>query len=146
MERGVDPLEQEDADDLRELLGNLLGLLVFKLLLRDEVADPYIYLGFQRPPTRQDLKTWIEEQNIAAVKSCFDRIPVKPGELLHIKAEIVSSQSRLARIKASTERDGALVASAELLFCFETKGKLGLPDIDPVLVDYWDRTKTGKQV
>jgi 3-hydroxyacyl-[acyl-carrier-protein] dehydratase len=80
------------------------------------------------------------------IKNAAFREWVKPGELLQIKAEIVSSQSRLARIKASTERDGALVASTELLFSFETKGKLGLPDIDPVLVDYWDRTKTRKEV
>ena len=47
---------------------------------RDTVADPYIYLGFQRPPSREQLKTWIEEQNIAAIKTCFERVPVKPGD------------------------------------------------------------------
>ena len=80
------------------------------------------------------------------IKNAAFRDWVKPGELLHIKADIVSCQSRLARIKASTERDGTLVASAELLFSFETKGKLGLPDIDPVLVDYRERSKTGNQL
>jgi mannose-6-phosphate isomerase len=47
---------------------------------RDEVADPYIYLGFQRPPSPGILKTWIEEQNIGALLTCFDRIPVQPGD------------------------------------------------------------------
>lgn len=73
------------------------------------------------------------------IKNATFRNWVAPGELLDIEAEIISSQPRLARIKARTERDGALIASTELLFSFESKGKLGLPDTDPVLVAYWDR-------
>lgn len=71
------------------------------------------------------------------IKNAVFRDWVRPGELLDIRAEIISSQSRLARIKAGTERDGALVASAELLFSFVSRDTLGLPDIDPVLVDFW---------
>jgi mannose-6-phosphate isomerase len=44
------------------------------------VPDPYIYLGFQRPPSREQLKTWIEAQDIEGLLTCFDRIPVKPGD------------------------------------------------------------------
>lgn len=47
---------------------------------RPEVAEPYIYLGFQRPPSRQELRRMIVEQDIAAMESCFDKIPVKPGD------------------------------------------------------------------
>jgi len=50
------------------------------LSARDEVADPYIYLGFQRPPSAEILKGWIEEQNIEALLTCFDRIPVQSGD------------------------------------------------------------------
>tara|TARA_R110000744_G_scaffold22171_7_gene57061 strand:- start:2338 stop:3414 length:1077 start_codon:yes stop_codon:yes gene_type:complete len=48
---------------------------------REDVADPYIYAGFQRSPSREELKTWIETQDIASIESCFDRIPVKPGDV-----------------------------------------------------------------
>ncbi len=77
------------------------------------------------------------------IKNAVFRDWVRPGELLDIRADILSSQSRLARIKASTERDGAQVATAELLFAFESKDRLGLPDIDPVLLEFWNRTKPG---
>ena len=52
------------------------------LEIRDGVTDPYIYAGFQRPPRREDLKHWIENQNIDAIEKCFDRIPVKPGDVI----------------------------------------------------------------
>jgi mannose-6-phosphate isomerase len=51
------------------------------LEIREDVSDPYIYAGFQRPPSRQELKEWIETQNIDAIEKCFDRIPVKPGDV-----------------------------------------------------------------
>jgi mannose-6-phosphate isomerase len=45
-------------------------------------AEPsgYIYLGFQRPPTREALRQMIETQDIAALEACFDKIPVQPGD------------------------------------------------------------------
>ena len=70
------------------------------------------------------------------IKNAAFRDWVKPGELLDIEAEIISSRPKLARIKARTERGGALVASAELLFTFASRGELGLPDIDPALAEY----------
>jgi mannose-6-phosphate isomerase len=48
---------------------------------RPEVAHPYIYLGFQRPPTREELHRMIVEQDISAMEACFDRIPVRPGDV-----------------------------------------------------------------
>ncbi|MFO1476524.1 MAG: class I mannose-6-phosphate isomerase [Verrucomicrobiota bacterium] len=53
----------------------------YVLETRPEVAEPFIYLGFQRPPTRSALKRMIEKQDIAALEKCFDRIPVKPGDV-----------------------------------------------------------------
>ena len=47
---------------------------------RPEIADPHIYLGFARPPSRAALQHMIERQDIAAIKACFDPIPVKPGD------------------------------------------------------------------
>ncbi len=78
------------------------------------------------------------------IKNAVFREWVRPGELLHIRATILSSQLKLARIVASTERDGAQVASTELLFAFESKSKLGLPDTDPLLLEFWNRTKSGE--
>jgi mannose-6-phosphate isomerase len=40
----------------------------------------YIYVGFQRPPTRAALRTMIETQDIAGLEACFDKIPVQPGD------------------------------------------------------------------
>lgn len=51
------------------------------LEIREEVSDPYIYAGFQRSPSREVLKGWIENQDIASIEKCFDRIPVKPGDV-----------------------------------------------------------------
>jgi mannose-6-phosphate isomerase len=48
---------------------------------RPEVAEPFIYLGFQRPPGRDELRRMILEQDIAAMEACFDRIPVRPGDV-----------------------------------------------------------------
>jgi len=50
------------------------------LATRPEVATPYIYLGFQRPPSRDALRRMIETQDIAAIEACFDKIPVQPGD------------------------------------------------------------------
>ena len=52
--------------------------------IRPEIKDPYIYLGFQRPPGRYAFKRMIEDQDIEALESCFDRIPVKTGETYFI--------------------------------------------------------------
>ena len=52
------------------------------LEIRDGVKNPYIYAGFQRSPSRDELKEWIETQNIEAIENCFDKIPVKPGDVI----------------------------------------------------------------
>ena len=48
---------------------------------REDVSDPYIYAGFQRSPSREQLKKWIKTQDVASIESCFDKIPVKPGDV-----------------------------------------------------------------
>lgn len=49
-----------------------------------EGTDPYVYVGFQHPPTRNDFKEMIETQNISAMEECFEKVPVKPGDCLYI--------------------------------------------------------------
>jgi mannose-6-phosphate isomerase len=51
------------------------------LSTRPEVERPYIYLGFQRPPTRDQLRQMIVDQDIRAMQHCFDQIPVKPNDV-----------------------------------------------------------------
>ncbi len=54
------------------------------LATREDVPNPYIYAGFQRSPSRADLKKWIQEQDIDSIESCFTPIPVKPGDVFLI--------------------------------------------------------------
>jgi len=48
--------------------------------VREGITNPYIYVGFQHPPTPGQLKRWIETQDVAAMERCFEKIPVKPGD------------------------------------------------------------------
>lgn len=54
------------------------------LSIRDEIKNPYIYAGFQRPPSKEQLKQWIETQDMASLEACFDKIPVKVGDVFLI--------------------------------------------------------------
>ncbi|WP_309380422.1 class I mannose-6-phosphate isomerase [Cerasicoccus frondis] len=47
-------------------------------------AEGEVYVGFQRPPTREALKAMIERQDIDAIRDCFDAIPVKPGDVITV--------------------------------------------------------------
>ena len=50
--------------------------------------DPYVYFGFQRPPQPREWGRMMKEQDIDAMLSCFDRIPVEPGDVLLIKGGV----------------------------------------------------------
>jgi mannose-6-phosphate isomerase len=52
--------------------------------IREEVTNPYIYLGFQHPPTTEDFKRMIEEQDENAILSCFEKVPIKPGDVFMV--------------------------------------------------------------
>jgi mannose-6-phosphate isomerase len=54
---------------------------------RPEVK-PYIYLGFQRPPTPAAFRRAILEQDIDALLGGFDRIPVAAGEVFLVPGGI----------------------------------------------------------
>lgn len=38
-------------------------------------------MGFQHPPEKAELKRMIEEQDTDAILACFDKIPIKPGDV-----------------------------------------------------------------
>lgn len=58
------------------------------LSIREDISDPYIYVGFQRPPSPEELTRMVETQDMAALEACFDRIPVKPGDTYFIPGGI----------------------------------------------------------
>jgi 3-hydroxyacyl-[acyl-carrier-protein] dehydratase len=70
------------------------------------------------------------------IRNAIFRQWISPGVLLDIYADVLSEQAKLARVGVRTEVDSKLTASAELLFTFETKDKLGLPAVDPLLATY----------
>lgn len=54
------------------------------LAIRDGVEEPYIYMGFQHPPEQQEFKRMIQEQDEKAILACFDKIPIKPGDVFMV--------------------------------------------------------------
>jgi mannose-6-phosphate isomerase len=52
--------------------------------VRDDVEQAFVYLGFQRPPNRAELKRCVEEQDLATMESWFDPITVQRGDVLFI--------------------------------------------------------------
>lgn len=51
------------------------------LSIREEVDNPYIYMGFQKPPDKVEFKRMIEEQDTEAILACFEKISIKPGDV-----------------------------------------------------------------
>ena len=54
------------------------------LSIRDDVKEPYIYMGFQHPPAKAAFKRMIEEQDSDAILACFEKIPIKPGDVFMV--------------------------------------------------------------
>lgn len=48
--------------------------------IREKVNDPYIYLGFQDPPSPKELKATIQKQDTETLLSYFEKIPIKEGD------------------------------------------------------------------
>ena len=49
-------------------------------------GDACVYLGFQRPPTRDAWARMIREQRTDEMLACFDQIPVRPGDCYVVPA------------------------------------------------------------
>ena len=54
------------------------------LEIRPEVAQPYVYMGFQRQPDRKIFRELILHQDVPALLSYFDKIPVRVGDVFII--------------------------------------------------------------
>jgi mannose-6-phosphate isomerase len=69
-------------EHLNSEYGKAEAYLIFGI--RGEIKEPYIYLGFQRAPSREEFKRLILEQDIDGIEKLFDKIPVKRGDALFI--------------------------------------------------------------
>jgi len=68
-----------DRDFVREHLTGFAGKTECWYILGSR-GDSYVYLGFQRPPSREEWAQIVMTQDIDRMLSCFDRIAVKPGD------------------------------------------------------------------
>jgi mannose-6-phosphate isomerase len=57
--------------------------------VRDGEPQPYFYMGFQNPPSREDLRRWIETQDTAAMERRF--IGGKPGSTVSERSATAST-------------------------------------------------------
>jgi len=65
--------------NLNSLSGKTEAYIILRT--REEVENPYVYLGFQNPPNKEEFKQAILQQDMGRILSCFEKIPVKPGEV-----------------------------------------------------------------
>ncbi len=54
----------------------------YVLSVRPDQPEGNVYLGFQRPPSRQQLRGMIEEQKIDDLLNCFDPVAVQAGDVV----------------------------------------------------------------
>lgn len=75
-------------DYVRKTFHGTVGKTECWYVLSTRQEDAWVYLGLQRPPSPKEWQRMIEEQDIAAMLGCFDRIPVKPGDCLMVPAGV----------------------------------------------------------
>lgn len=51
------------------------------LNIREEIKQAYIYLGIQHPISSTDFKQAVIQQDTAALLQCFEKIPIKKGDV-----------------------------------------------------------------
>ncbi len=69
------------ADFAKKYLNSKYGKLETYYILDCFGDDGYIRIGFQHAPTKEEWKRIIETQDIKAMDSCFEKVPVKPGDV-----------------------------------------------------------------
>ncbi|MBC2601588.1 class I mannose-6-phosphate isomerase [Puniceicoccus vermicola] len=69
----------------REHLNSPYGKFeTYVVLAVREGANPYLRLGFQHAPEREEWRRIIDEQDIPAMDACFEPIPLKTGEVWRV--------------------------------------------------------------
>lgn len=56
----------------------------YYILAAREGIDPYIRLGFQKEMSKESFKEIVEKQDIKAMDACFEKVPVKVGDVVYI--------------------------------------------------------------
>jgi len=72
----------------REHLGADSGKTEAWWILGARDAEPYVFMGFQRPPEVAEWRRIVEAQDIEGMLSCFERIPVNPGDVLLVEGGV----------------------------------------------------------
>lgn len=54
------------------------------LRIREDNPQPYIFMGFQHPPSKQEFKRMVEAQDVPAMEACFEKIPIREGDTFYI--------------------------------------------------------------
>jgi len=72
----------------RRHLGASSGKTEAWYILDSRPPDPWVLLGFQRPPQPQEWKRLMERQDVDGMLGCFDRIPVAPSDVLLVEGGI----------------------------------------------------------
>ncbi len=130
----------------REHLHSPWGKLeTYVILAVRDPATAYIRLGFQRPPSPEQWRRIVLEQDISAMDACFDPIPVKvgqvwlvPGGLPHAIGEgvlmlEVMEPSDLV-VRCEFEREGVIVPPAARFMQTDIDLALQIFDYTPLSV------------
>jgi mannose-6-phosphate isomerase len=75
-----------DAGFVSQRFGGNAGKTECWYILSTRHEDAYVYLGFQRPPSRSQWARMIRDQDLDGMLACFDRIPVKAGDCFAVPA------------------------------------------------------------
>lgn len=57
-------------------------------VLDSRVENPWVLLGFQRPPEPREWRRIMASQDLNAMMACFDPVPVAPGDVLLVKGGV----------------------------------------------------------
>ncbi len=72
----------------RRHLGASSGKTEAWWILDSRQPDPWVLLGFQRPPEPREWKRLMERQDVRGMLGCFDRIAVAPGDVLLVEGGV----------------------------------------------------------
>lgn len=56
----------------------------YVLHVRDDSDEAFMYMGFQRPPSREEFKRCVEEQDLETLESFFDKIALTAGDVIFV--------------------------------------------------------------
>ena len=73
-----------DRQWVKQQFGGNAGKTECWYILSVRGENPYVYLGFQHPPTPQRWSDMVRAQDLEGMRACFEKIPVTPGDCLMV--------------------------------------------------------------